>query len=158
MYATCIYANTTKTMLTRQEKANFIADVETVAEAIMDEKEDISDKGEHYFGGTASTWADTIGYYGFQTESETIICSFYKKTEIINRNDPDLQTSESSHVEVKFYIESDFPQISELDIDEVIDIARDRTKDQTQSQTGYFKGYRLTALEETAKSVANSIE
>lgn len=144
-------------MLSRQQKADFVADVETVAEAIMDEKEDVSDKGGHYFGGAVSTWADTIGYYGFQTDSETVVCSFYKKTETINRNDPNLQTSESSHVKVKFYVETEFPQLSELTVDEAIDLARERTKDQTPMQTGYFKGYRLTALEKTAESVADSV-
>jgi len=88
----------------------------------------------------------TIGYLGLKNNSDYIIVSFYRKTETINRNDPKLKESDSTHVAAKFYRIS--LEQKNKNITDLINEARVKTKDKSPDEKGWLYGYRLKSLEE----------
>lgn len=135
--------------MNRSQKSDFVADVNTVAQSILDQEYDVSDQGAEYFAGVVTP--ENIGYLGFNTNSSFIIAAFYRKTEIINQDDPDFQTSESSHVKVRFYIQPEFDYTDNMSVKDAVQSARKQTKDKTPDGSAYHKAHRIQSLEDGTK-------
>jgi hypothetical protein len=102
------------------------SDSKIMAEKTLDKEHDFTSIGPKHFAGFYKSGLNYIGYLGLKDNSDYIIVSFYRKIETINKNDPKLRESESSHVVCKFYRIS-FEQKNKY-IHELIDEARRKTK------------------------------
>jgi hypothetical protein len=95
---------------------------------------------------------DKIVFMGNQQdEGYYALIVLQRQTEKIGRNDPDIQTSSSSHVEVEFY-KADIDMQPEMS-PEFVSHLKSAVSSGTFQDRGYLNGYRLRPLSETLSDV-----
>lgn len=119
-------------------------DVQTVAKALL-QREEVSDFGEGYAGGIVVDGRNRFGYFVQQGSDGLLVVSFYKKSDTIGRNDPEIKESENNYVEARFYwVEDETIEIT--DAEQTLQEAREITEPLSSDSKGYLYGHRLPTL------------
>lgn len=132
-----------------QTKEGLLKDVEKMADHTLNKEHQTTSVGDNHFAGFTFPQGHRVGYLVTKMDEGDLVVSFNRETETINRNSPRLQETENTHVEAHFYLLGDiFSNISESNLDELIEKARELTKDSTPDSKGWMYGHRLPTLED----------
>lgn len=132
-----------------QSKKGLLKDVEAMAEYTLNKEHQQTSVGDNHFAGFTFPKGHIVGYLATKTDEGYLVVSFNRETETINQNSQRLQETENTHVEAHFYRLGDvFSNISEDNLDELIEKARELTKDSAPDAKGWMYGHRLQTLED----------